>query len=57
MTPRIECSPIPMYTTFGSDSETATAPTEEVATNPSVTGFQLMPASEVFHTPPPAVPM
>ena len=30
MTGRISDSPIPAYTTFGSDSETATAPTEPI---------------------------
>ena len=57
ITPRIACSPIPAYTTLGSDSATASAPTDEVPSWPSVTLRQVTPASSVFHTPPPTVPM
>ena len=40
----------------GFDSETATAPTEELVIWPSVTGAQLLPASVVFQRPPPTAP-
>ncbi len=49
-------SPMPMNTTSGSDSETATAPTDALDTWPSVTGTQLLPASVVFQSPPPTAP-
>src|SRR5690349_21915429 len=42
--------------TSGFDSETATAPTEELLIWPSVTGSQLSPPSTVFHSPPPTAP-
>ena len=48
MFPRSSVSPIPMYHTSGFDSEMATAPTDELAICPSVTGFQVLPASVVF---------
>src|SRR6476619_2543554 len=54
--PRMHDSPIPMYTTSGFDSDTATAPTDALFTWPSVTGVQLMPPSVVFHSPPPTAP-
>ena len=40
----------------GLDSETATAPTEELFICPSVTGFHVCPPSVVFHKPPPTAP-
>ena len=40
----------------GFDSDTATAPTDELVIRPSVTGAQLLPASVVFHSPPPTAP-
>ena len=49
-------SPIPTYTTLGSHSETATAPTEPVLKNPSDTLNQFMPPSSDFQTPPPVAP-
>src|SRR6478672_9140474 len=56
MLPRMQASPIPMYTTSGFDSETATAPTDALLTLPSVTGVQLCPPSVVFQSPPPTAP-
>src|SRR6185436_13184424 len=56
MLPRMQDSPMPIQTTSGLDSETATAPTEELVIRPSVTGAQLLPASVVFHRPPPTAP-
>ena len=56
VTPRTACSPMPTHTTFGSDSATATAPTDPVAKWPSLTLSHVMPASVVFHTPPPVAP-
>ena len=41
MTPRGACSPIPQYTIFGSEEETATAPTDPVLKNPSEILYQL----------------
>ncbi len=49
-------SPIPAYTTFASDSATATAPTEPVPSWPSETLVQRMPPSVVFQMPPPVPP-
>ena len=46
----------PMNTTSGLDSETATAPTDELRTWPSVTAAQVSPPSVVFHKPPPTAP-
>ena len=40
----------------GLDGATATAPTEELAIWPSVTGFQVVPPSVVFQSPPPVAP-
>ena len=56
MLPRIADSPIPMYTTSGLLSLTATAPTEALVIWPSVTGPQFSPPSVVFHSPPPVAP-
>src|SRR5688572_25416642 len=56
MLPRMHDSPMPMKTMSGLDSETATAPTDELVICPSVTGAQLLPASVVFHNPPPTAP-
>ena len=54
--PRRQACPVPAYTTFGSESATATAPIEPDAKNPSETLVQLAPASSVFQRPP-DVPM
>jgi hypothetical protein len=40
----------------GLDSDTASAPGEDVWRNRSATAFQVVPPSVVFHTPPPAAP-
>src|SRR6185436_20878009 len=56
MLPRMQDSPIPIQTTLGFASDTATAPTEELVIWPSVTGAQLLPASVVFQSPPPTAP-
>src|SRR5215207_7349506 len=56
MLPRMQDSPMPIQTTSGFDSETATAPTDELVIRPSVTGAQVLPASMVFHRPPPTAP-
>src|SRR5918993_4277163 len=56
MLPRIHDSPIPIKTTSGFDSDTATAPTEALLIWPSVTGSQFSPASVVFQSPPPTAP-
>src|SRR5262245_33118354 len=56
MLPRMHDSPMPMYTTSGFESDTATAPTDELLIWPSVTGFQLSPPSPVFQSPPPTAP-
>src|SRR4051812_10478232 len=40
----------------GLDSETATAPTDELVMRPSVIGAHFAPPSVVFHRPPPAAP-
>ena len=56
MLPRMHDSPMPMQTMSGFESDTATAPTEELVIRPSVTGAQLLPASVVFHRPPPVAP-
>jgi hypothetical protein len=53
---RIVEEPVPAYTTFGSDSETSTAPSEAAAKKPSDTLTQICPASVVFQTPPPVDP-
>jgi hypothetical protein len=57
ITPRGACSPMPTYTTFGSDSATAMAPTDPVFMNPSEMFRQVIPMLSDFHTPPPVVPM
>src|SRR3954452_3850639 len=54
--PRMHDSPIPMYTTSGFDSDTATAPTDALFTWPSVTGAHASPPSVVFQSPPPTAP-
>ena len=46
-------SPMPMKTTSGLDSDTATAPTDELLIFPSVTGAHVAPPSTVFQRPPP----
>src|SRR5229473_3266868 len=56
MLPRMHDSPMPMKTVSGRDSETATAPTDELLIWPSVTGAHFMPASVVFQRPPPTAP-
>src|SRR5207248_1272233 len=56
MLPRMHDSPVPMKTTSGRDSETATAPTEALVIRPSVTGAHFMPPSIVFQRPPPTAP-
>src|SRR4051812_2637743 len=56
MLPRMHDSPMPMNTTSGFDSDTATAPTDELFSCPSVTGAHRMPPSVVFHKPPPTAP-
>src|SRR5688572_4393396 len=56
MLPRMHDSPMPMKTTSGFDSDTATAPTEELVICPSVTGIQFSPPSVVFQRPPPTAP-
>src|SRR6266550_3785662 len=56
MLPRMHDSPIPMKTILGSDSATATAPTDALLTWPSVTGTQVSPPSVVFQRPPPVAP-
>jgi hypothetical protein len=48
-------SPVPTYTVVGSDGATATAPTEATCTS-SKTGFHVLPAFVVFHTPPSGIP-
>ncbi len=53
----MQLSPMPAYTTFGSDGATASAPTEPVFTWPSVSADQLVPPFVVFQTPPPVAPM
>src|SRR5262249_37114559 len=56
MLPRMHASPMPMKMVSGLDSETATAPTDELLICPSVTGVQLAPLSIVFQRPPPTAP-
>src|SRR6516225_5209197 len=56
MLPRMHDSPVPMKIMSGFDSDTATAPTEELLIWPSVTGDQSMPPFTVFHNPPPTAP-
>ncbi len=48
---------MPIQTTSGLLSETATAPTDELWTWPSVTGTQCSPPSTVFQRPPPVWPL
>jgi hypothetical protein len=47
---------MPTYTTLGSDSDTAIAPTEPVLKVLSETDSQFEPPSVVFQTPPPVPP-
>ena len=47
---------MPMYTTSGLVSLTATAPTDALLIWPSVTGAHVSPPSVVFHSPPPTAP-
>jgi hypothetical protein len=47
---------MPTYTTSGSASQTPIEPTDELMNQPSLTGLQLLPASVVFHNPPPTAP-
>src|SRR3954468_22254267 len=54
--PRMHASPIPMNTMSGFDSDTASAPTDELWIWPSVTGVHVAPPSTVFHKPPPVAP-
>ena len=54
---RIFDEPVPAYTIFGLVSATSTAPTGPTEIWPSVIGSHVWPASTVFHTPPPTVPM
>src|SRR6185295_19471957 len=56
MLPRMHDSPMPMKTMSGDDSETATAPTDELLIWLSVTGVQRAPPSVVFQSPPPTAP-
>src|SRR5690349_8275505 len=42
--------------TSGLDGATATAPTDEVSSPLSVTGFHVVPPSTAFHSPPPVAP-
>src|SRR3954462_5761957 len=56
MFPRMHDSPMPMKTTSGLDSETATAPTDELWICPSVTGNHVSPPLVVFQRPPPVAP-
>jgi len=48
-------SPVPTYTVLGSEGATATAPTDATCIS-SNTGFQVLPAFVVFHTPPSGMP-
>jgi hypothetical protein len=52
----MQVSPVPTYTTFGSLSATAMAPTEPAPNALSESGVHEMPASTVFQTPPPVAP-
>src|ERR1043165_9481078 len=56
MLPRMHDSPMPMNTMLGSDSATATAPTEALLICPSVTEAHVSPPSVVFQRPPPVAP-
>ncbi len=52
---RIQLSPVPTQTTFGSEGATAMAPMEP-ASSWSKTGVQWVPPSVDLNTPPPAAP-
>jgi hypothetical protein len=54
--PRIGASPVPTYTTLGSDSDTAIAPIDPVRKSLSESTCQFEPPSVVFQTPPPVAP-
>src|SRR5260370_26903454 len=54
--PRIGDSPVPTYTTLGSDGATAIAPIEPAVEGLSDAGRQARPPSTGFHTPPPPPP-
>ncbi len=54
--PRMQLSPIPTYTTFGSAEAMPTAPTDARLKNPSVVFSQYTPPSWVFQIPPPVDP-
>jgi hypothetical protein len=54
---RTSSEPVPRYTTFGSESATATDPVEPSGTWPSVTGNHDAPPSVVLNSPPLATPM
>src|SRR5438128_4404745 len=56
MLPRMHASPMPMKMMSGFDSETASAPTDELLICPSVTGTQVTPLSVDFQRPPPVAP-
>ncbi|SVB92994.1 uncharacterized protein METZ01_LOCUS245848, partial [marine metagenome] len=47
---------VPIYITFGSESDTAIAPTDALSKYPSEILCQEIPASLVFHTPPAQAP-
>ena len=49
--------PVPTYTIFSSEGATAIAPIDPTVICPSETLFHEFPASVVFQTPPPVVPM
>ena len=52
----MQVSPMPAYTTLGSDWATAIAPTDAVFRKPSDTFCQYVPPSVDFQTPPPTEP-
>src|SRR5438128_1247515 len=56
MLARMHDSPMPMKRMSGFDADTASAPTDELAIWPSVTGAQVSPPSVVFQRPPPTAP-
>ena len=53
---RIAALPVPTHTWLGFDGATSIEPIEPVDIWPSLTGSHEMPASSVFHTPPPTPP-
>ena len=54
--PRGQASPVPTYTTFGSEGATAIAPIDPAMSVSSEIGCHVIPASTVFQTPPPVPP-